>query len=274
MPSFTVPLAESNDCHAPAGSAAGGQFCSTEGTGAGAKGFTEKLPRAARAAMQALRNELVRRSFAEGVTPHENMGVVDLTTGKPVGELLTGGEDYVDIPPALQKQWAMHYPGPLVTAHTHPGAGGAFSWADFELHNRVNQQSGMVAIAGMHVYTKDGTWYELTFPKVFTRDEMVNIQRIYDAEFERAKGAAAKKTDAWAKQQPWWDPAVRPPKTWNLMNEREHIRHAAEKANRFQTLEDVHGRHFRDASDAIWRKVAAKHGIGYRSWQAPATAAA
>src|SRR6188472_3043364 len=28
MPVFTVPLYESNDCHAPAGSPAGGQFCS------------------------------------------------------------------------------------------------------------------------------------------------------------------------------------------------------------------------------------------------------
>lgn len=39
MPKFTVPdgdpLHEANDCHSPAGSPAGGQFCSTEGRSAG-----------------------------------------------------------------------------------------------------------------------------------------------------------------------------------------------------------------------------------------------
>lgn len=28
MPTFTIPLHEANDCHVPAGSAQGGQFCS------------------------------------------------------------------------------------------------------------------------------------------------------------------------------------------------------------------------------------------------------
>jgi hypothetical protein len=31
MPSFLVPLHEHNDCHTPAGSSAGGQFCGTGG---------------------------------------------------------------------------------------------------------------------------------------------------------------------------------------------------------------------------------------------------
>jgi hypothetical protein len=32
MPSFLTPIHESNDCHTPAGSPAGGQFCATGGT--------------------------------------------------------------------------------------------------------------------------------------------------------------------------------------------------------------------------------------------------
>lgn len=34
MPHFLIPLYESNDCHNPAGSPAGGQFCSSGGSGA------------------------------------------------------------------------------------------------------------------------------------------------------------------------------------------------------------------------------------------------
>jgi hypothetical protein len=35
MPVLLVPIHESNDCHNPAGSPVGGQFCSTEGGGGG-----------------------------------------------------------------------------------------------------------------------------------------------------------------------------------------------------------------------------------------------
>jgi hypothetical protein len=44
MPAFLVPLHESNDCHAPAGSPAGGQFCSTGGEVPVAAGSTPIPP--------------------------------------------------------------------------------------------------------------------------------------------------------------------------------------------------------------------------------------
>jgi len=43
MPAFLTPLHEFNQCHSPAGSSAGGQFCSGEGGGVDAVGHLEKV---------------------------------------------------------------------------------------------------------------------------------------------------------------------------------------------------------------------------------------
>lgn len=259
MPVLLVPLHEYNPCHNPEGPG-GGQFC------AGPDGYADGLPPPVRQ----LQKVLMELSFTETTRgPHETMGIMDLKTGAPVGQLLRGGEDYVDTPKELQQAWIAH-PGQILTAHTHPGSA-PFSFDDFELHNSVNQQAGAVKVAKMQVYGEDGSWYELTFPRVYSNQEVADLRRLFDYQLEVAAMNAGNRTDAWAKQRDWW--TRRPPKTWDLMTEREHIRHAAEKAGQLDTLTAVHRQHFKEATGVIWPLLARRYerfGFGYRQYQAPA----
>lgn len=69
MPVFTVPLDESNDCHTPAGSEAGGQFCSAAGASTGkvtlihTSAVTGALKAAGKTAYRYTRREGTRPGF-------------------------------------------------------------------------------------------------------------------------------------------------------------------------------------------------------------------
>lgn len=256
MPSFLVPLHEFNTCHTPAGSSAGGQFCGDEDVAdPGPDDYQQGYPDVQASALGSARSAMLRASF-ESDAVRETMSVVD-AKGVYVGPMLTGDEQSIEVSEAVWRPWVTR--GPVVTAHTHPGSS-TFSIDDFILHNKINRageadRRGMTVTA-MQVYGEDGSWYELKFERVFNR--IPHLQAAFELKRNLASRAATDQTTRWAKTQPWW--ASRPPKTWELMTDEEHIRHAAEKAGALQSLDRQHARHFRDHSQHIWASLAAQFG--------------
>jgi hypothetical protein len=266
VPCFLVPLHEYNDCHAPAGSPAGGQFCADEDlAGPGPDDYQQGYPEAQASAMASARSALLRASF-ESDAVRETMSVVD-GRGVYVGEMLVGEDDEIEIPDTVWRAWIAK--GPVVTAHTHPGSS-TFSFGDFRFHNTVNRAGVaerprwpvVLAVPAMQVFGDDGSWYEIKFGKVMTHPELTSMEKSFDRKLNLVKNFADAATDRWAKEQSWW--ANRPPKTWDLMTERGHIRHAAEKAGQLKTLDAYYERQFRDQAKDIWTGLAAQYGFTYR----------
>ena len=264
MPAFLVPLHEYNKCHNPEGKG-GGQFCSDDADLAepGPDDYQQGYPPAQAAAMASARSALMRASF-ESDEVRETMSVVN-GKGVYVGEMLTGDGTSINIPDALWKVWIDK--GPVVTAHTHPGSS-TFSFDDFRLHNKVNAaaQGGVLfnplAVDAMQVFGEDGSWYEIKFTRVLPHPELTSMEKSFDRKRELVARLAETKTTAWAKAQPWW--TDRPEKTWDLMTELEHIRHAAKKAGVLDALQAHHSRLFRDHAKDIWKGLAAQYGFEYR----------
>jgi hypothetical protein len=258
MPAFLVPLHEFNKCHNPEGPG-GGQFCAdadlmSPGPDDFQKGHSEDVGYA----LDVARVRLMRESFELGDEVRETMLAVD-AHGRDVGNMLVGDEESVEIKEPVWQEWIAK--GPVVTAHTHPGSS-TFSFDDFLFHNKVNRAGqirnakGPLAVTAMQVYGEDGSWYELRFLKTMTAARLVDLRLAFDNKRALANRLANTATTAWAKQQPWW--ANRPPKTWDLMTETEHVRYAAEKAGALKALEARHARHFRDHAQTIWASLSAQ----------------
>ncbi len=264
------PIHESNDCHTPAGSPAGGQFCGPGTSSAGATGYTEGLDPKVAQGLRKLQQSLMQASFGGGKRI-ETMQVLDAETGRTIGQMLVGDDDAIDIPRDVTTHWADH-PSPIITAHTHP-ASSTFSIEDLEFHNELNQRR-MRAFNGpvqrMIVFGEDGSWYEMTYPPygaVLPKRDADQMRRAFDVERRNAGDRASLRTTKWAEAQSWW--ATRPPKTWDLMSMEEHVRSAAEKGGALETLIATHHRHFQEESKDLWKGIAERHGLGYRYYQAP-----
>lgn len=260
MPIFTVPIDESNDCHSPAGSPAGGQFCSDDTEG-GPDGYRQGHPSAQAAALAEARVALMRASFASDAV-RETMLVVDEAGAHP-HSLLTGDATSIQINAAAKRVWIAH--GPVITAHTHPGSG-TFSFDDFYLHNAVNQQGrathtkGPLTVKAMQVYAEDGSWYEIQFKRVLSVPEMAQLQRSFDTRLRTVRRQADTATTAWAQQQPW---AKHPPPRnkdtgRHFASDTEEITYAAKIADQTGALDTQHRRNFRNKGQGIWAGIAAE----------------
>ena len=249
---------EFNACHTPAGTPAGGQFCSDDE--ARAEGYREGYHDSQGAALASARGAMLRESFESSSGVRETMSVVD-GAGRYIGRMLVGDEDSVAVPKDIWQEWIVR--GPVVTAHTHPGSS-TFSFDDFRLHcmvnafGRIENPKGPLAVTAMQVYGEDGSWYEIKFQRVFNFPELQQLGKAHAEKVQLVRGLAQAATTRWAQQQAWW--ANRPPKTWDLMTEEEHIQHAAEKAGKLEDLDAHFRRRFRDNAKDIWTGLTARFG--------------
>jgi len=99
MPTFTTPIHESNDCHEPAGSSAGGQFCSTTHESQ-YRSLLNKLdfdadPRLSDVLDAMSYNDAVNDADVEAMLAHFNARKVTFDSGDVVHVAKEGREQYV-----------------------------------------------------------------------------------------------------------------------------------------------------------------------------------
>lgn len=182
--SWGSSLLESNDCHNPAGSPAGGQFCS--GPGAGRAAVRKRGPKGIEACFEgdpeplakAMREgypKMMEASFKQGRV-HEVLEAYT-SDGQRVATV-EGQSDAVETPKEMQKHWREL--GGVTVAHTHPSSG-SFSEQDIKLmvfSNQIdfdNPMGGLdPSLAGKPptttkseiVYAEDGSWFRMDLLEV------------------------------------------------------------------------------------------------------------
>ena len=208
MPAFLCPIHESNDCHEPAGSPVGGQFCSGEGHAAQAL----LAPYGEYAAdLKAVQRQLLERMAADG---NEHMAV--LQPGRPLFFHTSGESTYVEVPHDDFIAELQANP-PIFTAHTHP-TGSAPSEADLRI--QIRTRTPRQVIFGDH-----GEWYELVVTDMAAADQAVGEGRrkatywepgtkgkfstAFTRQKTRVSKEAARVTDAWAATRYGWTQEAR-----------------------------------------------------------------
>jgi hypothetical protein len=254
MPAFTVPIHERNDCHTPAGSPAGGQFCSKTETGLAA-GFAT------------LRKELLHRSFGIPDQPaRETLWVMD-STGQTVGGVFEGNRDSVHISREDQETWHEHgrahnWTRPLTVAHTHPN-GSAFSWEDLAFANVHNGHvqvkpgslprgaSAPLSINRMIVFDRQGHWHELVLKQFISPGDLAHIRSDYFAERDVVRVHAMDKvTNAVAAR-------FKVPAFESRIMELVSLGKITQ-----DDLDDELNVHYAPTSHKIWERLAASHKYG------------
>lgn len=264
-------LVEFNPCHNPAGPG-GGQFCS-DTNGASPHGYTDGKSKDVADVLRFLHTELRDISFKGAKDQWHEVMVAVGARDAYVHDLIPGTYDEVQISRESQLQWNER-PGAVITVHTHPSSG-TFSLEDFVFHAKFNQRAALpmspdiAAIAPWHqpkvshmiVFGRDGSWYEMTFPRVFTDDEIIEIQSQFHKARDVASQRAGRLTDAWAHEQPWMG--------GQRLTDRAAIGDEAEKHGQREALYAFYERQWRDSSADVWTGIAARFGLGYRYHQTP-----
>lgn len=205
--------------------------------------FVEGFEAPAHQGLSSLHNELWTKSF-DRPKAIETMGGIEAATGRLRGGILVGTAGEVEIPETTQQYWR-HAGTPIATAHTHP-ASMAFSAQDFRTHDKF-QADGM-PLHSMLVFGRDGSWYDLRWPKQeLSLEQVRQFLRAHGTEQAAAFRRANATVDEWVQQQWSWrpDPAQgrmfwrRPDGTGVSINELEWLHPEIKDFHEIQTRNEV-----------------------------------
>jgi hypothetical protein len=274
-------LREFNQCHAPGGSPAGGQFCSDRDAFVG---VSRPSPAAVLAApygkelgatVLAARRRLTKLMEADG---NEHMVVVQ--PGEHPFYFTSGSDRFVELP-TREFQQDLLQNTPLFTAHTHP-TGSAPSLQDIRMQTRFKTSHQLI-------FGDNGEWYELEITDLAKATKVIGEGRReanwytaptkgkFASQFDRLKklvtNEAVRLTDQWAAKQYGWTIAKQGGLDGFMIPigddpELQHVRSLGQ-THMFMTrkeagklhpaIRQVHIKNFSELSPRIWLTLAEKH---------------